>query len=73
MAKHCENKPGTNQFFVSSDGSASRFTYHGEAVFYGVLRQSTWQFGLKDVGLATVANLINYATNNSGKDEISER
>ena len=73
MAKHCENKATTTQLFVSSDGSASRFTYHGEAIFYGVLRQSTWQFGLKDVGLATVANLINYTTNNNDKEEISER
>ena len=60
--------------YVSSDGKFSRFTYHGEAIFYGILRQATWQFGLKDLGLATVANLINYTTaGNNSKDDIAER
>ena len=73
MAKQCQDRIGTNQNFISFDGSVSRLTYHGEAAFYGVYRQSTWQFGLKDIGLARVADLINYATINNGTEDISER
>ena len=75
LVLHVSAKNGQNDHsYISSDGKFARFTYHGEAIFYGILRQSTWQFGLKDVGLATVANLINYTTNsNSNKGDIAER
>ena len=75
LVLHVTAKNGQNDHsYISPDGKFSRFTYHGEAIFYGILRQSTWQFGLKDVGLATVANLINYTTNNNNnKDDIAER
>ena len=58
---------------ISPNGKFSRYTYNGEAIFYGVLRQSTWQFGLKDIGLATLVNLINYTATNRYQDNISER
>ena len=58
---------------ISPNGKFPRYTYNGEAIFYGVLRQSTWQFGLKDIGLATLVNLINYTATNRYQDNISER
>ena len=58
---------------ISPNGKFSRYTYNGEAIFYGVLRQSTWQFGLKDIGLATLVNLINYTATNRYQDNIAER
>ena len=75
LVLHVTAKNGQDDHsYISSDGKFARFTYHGEAIFYGILRQSTWQFGLKDVGLATVANLINYTTNsNNNKGDIAER